>query len=171
MALEIERKFLVLNDAWRQETTVRRQIEDHLIATFEKGKARVRLCEDQPTLTLKGARRGATRSEYHVSLTSDDAQAIISEFSKGPGLEKIRHEVPRAGRVWLVDEFLGPLQGLVTAEIELAAEDEKIDIPNWVGREITGDARLSSAVLAEACRDPHGAAQIITLYGVKGAEN
>jgi adenylate cyclase len=171
MALEIERKYLVLDDAWREETTVRRQIEDHLIATFEGGKARVRICEDQPTLTLKGVRRGATRSEYHVSLTSDDAQAIISEFSKGPGLEKIRHEVPQAVRVWLVDEFLGPLRGLVTAEIELAAENEKFDIPKWIGREITGDARLSSAVLAEAFRDPDGAAQIITLYGVKAAND
>ncbi|SFB59188.1 CYTH domain-containing protein [Rhizobium sp. NFR07] len=166
MALEVERKYLVVNDTWRGEAAASRHIEDHLIARFEGGKARVRLCEDQPTLTLKGERHGAARSEYHVSLTSDDAQGIISEFAKGPGLEKLRHEVKVGEHLWQVDEYLGPLLGLVTAEIELGAESEDFDIPEWTGREITGDTRLSSAVLAEASRDPNGAAQIITLYGV-----
>jgi len=142
-----------------------RRIEDHLIAQFEDGKARIRLCEGEATLTIKGPRNGLSRKEYHVSLAQSDASAMIEDFAKGPGLEKVRHEVAHGGSIWQVDEYLGSLTGLVTADVELKSENQTLDLPDWVGKEITGDARLSSSVLANAFRDPDSAAQVLTLYG------
>lgn len=148
MALEIERKFLVIGDSWRSEVTETLHITDHLIARFEMGKARIRLCNDGATLTFKGQRRGIARSEYHIDLAAEEAQAMIAEFALAPALEKRRHEVQANGLVWQVDEFGGKLQGLVTADVELPDEKHHLALPAWVGREITLDRNYSSSTLA-----------------------
>jgi adenylate cyclase len=150
LALEIERKFLVKDYSWRASVTRSRHIEDHLIAKFENGKARIRVCESEITLTIKGPRRGFSRREYHVALSEDDGRSMIKDFAKGPGLEKMRHDVLIGDLLWQVDEYLGHLRGLVTADVELANEEQSFIEPSWVGMEITGDTRFSSSVLAKA---------------------
>ncbi|CCM79434.1 putative triphosphate tunnel metalloenzyme (CYTH-like) [Rhizobium mesoamericanum STM3625] len=149
-----------MNDGWREAAGSRLHIVDHLVVQFDLGKARIRLCDHSATLTIKGLRRGFTRSEYHLSLSNADARSMVEEFAKGPGLEKWRHEVVMQGLVWQVDEYTGPLIGLVTADVELPAEDHPLPIPDWVGREITGDPRYSSAQLASVARANETAAGI-----------
>ncbi|UWU31045.1 adenylate cyclase (plasmid) [Rhizobium sp. WSM1274] len=150
MASEIERKFLVVDEGWRDNVGSRFEIADHLIARFDNGKARIRFCGEQPMLTIKGARRGLKRSEYHIPLADEDARAIVKEFSSGPALEKIRNEVDVCGLIWQVDEYLGLLSGLVTADVELPDEDYPLVLPDWAGPEITADPRFSSGFLADA---------------------
>ncbi|TCS05372.1 CYTH domain-containing protein [Rhizobium sp. BK418] len=150
MSLEIERKFLVINDDWRPAVHSTVHIADHLIAQFDGGKMRIRFCRRSSTLTIKGARRGVMRSEYHIPLSDTDAEAIIGEFSDGPALEKQRHEVDVHGLCWQVDEYQGPLRGLVTADVELPDPDFPVAIPDWAGPEITGDMTFASRRLADA---------------------
>ncbi len=121
MAVEIERKFLVVNETWRSQSLKRRSISDHLIARFENenGKARIRICDGAAMLTIKGPRRGYSRNEFHVDLTEADAQSMIAEFASEPALVKTRHDIEHAGLVWQVDEYNGALEGLVTCEVEL----------------------------------------------------
>jgi adenylate cyclase len=148
VALEIERKFLVVGYGWRGKARTTLTITDHLIARFEMGKARIRMCNNAATLTFKGQRNGISRSEYHIDLSLDEAQAMVAEFAVTPPLEKRRHEVEAHGLVWQVDEFGGPLSGLVTADVELPSEQHELLVPEWVGREITLDRTYSSGTLA-----------------------
>lgn len=152
MAIEIERKFLVINEDWRPAAVSSRHIADHLIARFDAGKARIRVCNNASTLTFKGLRRGIARSEYHIELSADDARDMIAEFSTSPALEKHRFEVEHDGLIWQVDEFGGPLAGLVTVDVELPSRDHSIVPPSWTGAEITGDPRFSSGRLALAIK-------------------
>ncbi|WP_410218023.1 CYTH domain-containing protein [Paracoccus sp. (in: a-proteobacteria)] len=148
MAVEIERKFLVLCDAWRDQTIACHHIRDHLIARFESGKARIRICDDTATLTLKGNRKGVSRSEFHVSLSHAEAAAMIDEFAGTPAIEKRRYDVPFQGLTWQVDEYLGRLSGLVTSDVELPSENHCFTCPTWAGSDITHDTRYSSGTLA-----------------------
>ncbi|TGN51045.1 CYTH domain-containing protein [Paracoccus liaowanqingii] len=148
MSIEIERKFLVIDRAWRRATSGSCHIRDHLVARFDMGKARIRICDGAATLTLKGNRTGVSRSEFHFEMDLGDADAIIAEFSIAPPIEKRRHDVPFAGLIWQVDEYLGALAGLVTCDVELAHEDHEFLRPTWAGRDITHDSRYSSGPLA-----------------------
>lgn len=149
MATEIERKFIVKSDDWRRAVRDRMHIIDRLIARFDKGKARIRICGPVATLTVKGNRRGYVRSEFLLPLSMADALSMVAEFSAGPALEKYRHEVSVAETIWQVDEYVGALSGLVTADVELPREDFPLVIPSWAGRDITADRRYGSAALAE----------------------
>lgn len=161
MFVEIERKFLIKDNAWRPEVICTRHITDYLIARFEAGKARIRFCDDIATLTLKGQKRGLKRSEFHVTLKEAEACAMVREFVNAPGVEKKRHDVEVAGVTWQVDEYLGALDGLVTADVELPSEDFAFAIPSWAGREVTRDARFGASALIEAAsRGPSALAEI-----------
>lgn len=148
MAVEIERKFLVAGEDWRSQASASRHIVDHLIARFETGKARIRMCDGAATFTLKGQRIGLSRSEYHLDLSPADAAGMVEEFASSPALEKRRHEVHLDGVVWQIDEHLGVLSGLVTADVELPDERHQLALPRWAGPEITHDRRYGSRALA-----------------------
>lgn len=152
MGLEIERKFLVVTETWRTDVVRSLHIEDHLIADFPKGKARIRICAGTATLTLKGNRIGACRSEFNLPLTLPEAAAMAQEFADVQPLEKRRHEVRVSNLLWQVDEYLGPLAGLVTADAELPEEDHSLVLPPWAGPEITADVRFGSRTLAGAIK-------------------
>ena len=163
MPVEIERKFLIRSDAWRAGVVKTRHITDHLIAKFESGKARIRICEGEAILTFKGQRRGCARGEYHIPLDDRHARAMIAEFSTAPAIEKNRHDVEVAGLLWQVDEYLGTLAGFVTADAEFPQEDHSLVLPTWAGREITSDARFgSSALLAAAHQGEDAIAKLKT---------
>lgn len=150
MGIEIERKFLVTSEDWRGQTLVCHHIKDYLIVRFDMGKARIRICNDQATLTIKGNRTGVSRSEFQFDLSADQARDMISEFSTAPSLEKRRHDIQFSGLLWQVDEYLGALSGLVTCDVELPHEMHDFPHPLWAGRDITHDSRYSSARLARA---------------------
>jgi len=145
MALEIERKFLVEEGAWRnvQGTKYR---QGYLNSAKER-TVRVRIIDDKGYLTVKGISRGAVRVEYEYEIPGADAEAMLDDLCEKPLIEKIRSKIEHKGMVWEVDEFLGENQGLLVAEVELESEDQPFVKPEWVGEEVTGDPKYFNANL------------------------
>ncbi|MGK5068763.1 CYTH domain protein [compost metagenome] len=146
MGIEIERKFLLAGDAWRglgQAVLLR---QGYLSSTRER-VVRVRIEGEQAMLTIKGANVGATRGEWEYPIPLADAAELLDGLCEQPLIEKYRHRIEHAGMVWEVDEFLGANAGLVVAEIELASEDQPFEKPDWIGAEVSGDARYYNANL------------------------
>jgi adenylate cyclase len=146
MGVEIERKFLLQGDAWRglgQAVLLR---QGYLSSTRER-VVRVRIEGEQAMLTIKGANVGATRGEWEYPIPLADAAELLDGLCEQPLIEKVRHRIEHAGMVWEVDEFLGANAGLIVAEIELATEDQPFEKPDWVGAEVSGDARYYNANL------------------------
>ena len=146
MGVEIERKFLLAGDAWRglgQAVLLR---QGYLSSARER-VVRVRIEGEQAMLTIKGANVGASRGEWEYPIPLADAVELLDGLCEQPLIEKVRHRIEHAGMVWEVDEFLGANAGLVVAEIELASEDQPFEKPDWVGAEVSGDARYYNANL------------------------
>ena len=147
MGIEIERKFLVRGEGWRQSAAVQTRFSQGYLSREPARTVRVRLAGERAYLTIKGTTRGATRAEFEYEIPLADAQALLA-MCDGPVVEKIRHLCVHEGMTWEVDEFLGANAGLVVAEIELQAEDQPFARPAWLGDEVTGDARYVNANLA-----------------------
>ena len=147
MGIEIERKFLVTGDGWRQQASAQTRFSQGYLSRDPARTVRVRVAGSAAFLTIKGATRGATRAEFEYEVPLADAQALLA-MCDGPVVEKIRHLCPHEGMTWEVDEFLGANAGLVVAEIELESEGQPFARPAWLGDEVTGDARYVNANLA-----------------------
>ena len=146
MGVEIERKFLLQGDAWRglgQAVLLR---QGYLSSTRER-VVRVRIEGEQAMLTIKGANVGATRGEWEYPIPLADAVELLDGLCEQPLIEKVRHRIEYAGMVWEVDEFLGANAGLVVAEIELHSADQPFEKPDWIGVEVSDDARYYNANL------------------------
>ena len=155
MGLEIERRFLVEGDAWRDAATCARRLVQGYLAREDGVTVRLRLSDDRARLTIKGP-GGLVRPEFEYDIPRDDAAAMLDALCDGRRLAKMRHDVPHGGLVWEVDVFEGPLAGLVIAEVELPAADHPLPLPPWAGREVTDDPRYANAVLASCHAPPRG---------------
>jgi adenylate cyclase len=98
-------------------------------------------------VTIKGKTVGASRQEFEYTIPLDDATAMLESLCLRPLIEKTRYRLPYAGLTWEIDEFSGENQGLIIAEVELADEHQRIQLPDWVGDEVTDDARYVNANL------------------------
>lgn len=147
MGIEIERKFLVSGDGWRQPVERQIRFSQGYLSRDPARTVRVRIAGEKAFLTIKGATRGATRAEFEYEIPRADAQALLA-LSDGPVVEKIRHLCLFEGMSWEVDEFLGANAGLVVAEIELSDEDQVFARPDWLGAEVTSDGRYVNANLS-----------------------
>ena len=147
MAIEIERKFLVVGDDWRQAPAV--PYAQGYLNRDKQRTVRVRIVQGQAWLTIKGASSGATRAEFEYPIPVADAEQLLA-LCDGPLVRKLRRVIVHAGATWEVDEFQGDNAGLVVAEIELASEDEAFEPPPWLGAEVTHDARYFNSSLAAA---------------------
>jgi CYTH domain-containing protein len=150
--VEIERKFLIANDEWKHCVVRSVNIRDGLIAAYKSRKVRVRISDQIATITIKGAHHGLARAEYEYEIPLAEAESILSKVCSDDTLEKQRYFVEHAGAMWNVDVYGGVLQGVVIAEIELEHEGQKVVLPLWVGKEITGDAFYKKINLAAARR-------------------
>jgi adenylate cyclase len=146
MAIEIERKFLVVGEEWRSAPAVY-FCQGYLNRAKER-TVRVRVAGDLGYLTIKGVSEGASRAEFEYEIPLADAKQLLA-LCDGPVIEKYRRKVEVAGKTWEVDEFLGANAGLVVAEIELEAEDQAFELPVWVGEEVTGDDRYYNSTLTK----------------------
>jgi adenylate cyclase len=150
MAVEIERKFLVVNGGWRTHPSSDggvRYTQGYLNRDKTR-TVRVRVAGAQGWLTIKGISTGASRAEFEYPIPLADAQTLLA-LCDTPLIDKTRHTLTHAGTVWEVDEFHGDNAGLVVAEVELAAEDQPFERPGWLGEEVTHDARyFNSALIA-----------------------
>jgi len=153
MPVEIERKFLIdLEKVGPLQNGV--AIKQGYVPTSTKTAVRVRVKEGQAFLTLKGANKGATRSEFEYEIPMADAEAMLAELCEGPIIDKTRYVIHHANHAWEVDVFYGDNQGLVVAEVEMASEDELVALPDWVTQEVTGEVRYyNSSLLANPYKD------------------
>lgn len=147
MGQEIERKFLVRSDDWRALADEGTPLRQGYLAADAERSIRVRLADENATLTIKGKTRGMARSEFEYAIPAADAAALLDELCLRPLIEKVRYRVPVGGLVWEVDVFSGDNAGLVVAEVELASEDQTPQIPAWAGAEVTHDPRYYNANL------------------------
>lgn len=148
MAAEIERKFLVRNDSWRDRVTESRPFRQGYLIGAKQASVRVRLEGEQANLNIKGMTLGVSRQEYEYPIPLEDARAMLASLC-GPLIEKTRHFLPQGEHVWEIDVFEGDNAGLVVAEIELSREDEPFERPAWLGREVSGEARYYNVRLVE----------------------
>lgn len=146
MGKEIERKFLVRGDDWKRVANgiVHRQ---GYLSTLKERVVRVRTIENQGFLTIKGITRGVSRSEFEYEIPVGDADTMLDDICEKPLIEKKRYKVPVGGLIFEVDEFFGENAGLVVAEVELTDEKQKIDLPDWIGAEVSGDPRYFNSNL------------------------
>ncbi|MDH3281978.1 MAG: CYTH domain-containing protein [Gammaproteobacteria bacterium] len=149
MAEEIERKFLVVGDDWRQQVSSVADYRQGYLAINGDCAVRVRLQAGRAILNIKNAASDVCRSEFDYDIPLDDAEQIYDEMCSGRRLVKRRHFVEYAGHTWEIDEFGGDNAGLIVAEIELNAVDESFARPDWVGEEVSSDLHYRNAYLAE----------------------
>jgi len=146
MATEIERKFLLASDAWRAEVERSQRMEQGYLTRSGRGagtpacSVRVRIADDLAWLNIKSAIAGVERLEYEYAIPVADAEQMLGEFCDGV-VGKIRHYVPHGERTFEIDEFLGDNAGLIVAELELKAVNERFEHPLWLGREVSDKLR------------------------------
>lgn len=145
MGREIERKFLVVGEAWKQLGPGVSYRQGYL-STHQERVVRVRTMGDKAVLTIKGASAGATRLEFEYNIPVEEADQLL-DLCELPLIEKTRYKVEYGDLVWEIDEFIGVNEGLVVAECELESEDQEIEKPLWVGDEVTSDPRYYNANL------------------------
>ena len=146
MGKEIERKFLVLGNAWKTLGTATCMRQGYL-STDPERVVRVRIEGKAATLTIKGRSVGATRGEWEYTIPLTDAEEMLTQLCLRPLVEKTRYRVVYDQMMWEVDEFSGENTGLVVAEIELTDENQAFVKPQWVGDEVTDDLRYYNANL------------------------
>jgi len=146
MGTEIERKFLLKGDEWRNLGKGVHYRQGYLNSAKER-TVRVRTINEKGFLTVKGITVGATRVEYEYEIPKDDCNAMLDDLAEKPIIEKSRYKVEYNGLIWEIDEFFGENQGLIVAEVELESEDQKFEKPEWVGEEVTGDPRYFNSNL------------------------
>lgn len=149
MAIEIERKFLVADvsatAAWRAAPGI--VFRQGYLNRDKHRTVRVRIAGEAATLTIKGVSVGASRAEFEYVIPLDDARALLA-LCDGPLVEKARYVLLHQGMTWEVDDFAGDNAGLVVAEVELQSEAQAFHKPDWLGEEVTQDARYFNSNLA-----------------------
>ena len=142
MALEIERKFLVLDDSYKHEAFSKSHILQGYICSGRGRTVRIRIRDDRAYITIKGPSLdgGLSRYEFEQGIPLDDARQLMKLCEPGT-IDKTRWLVKSGRHTFEVDEFFGDNEGLVMAEVELAYEDEPYEKPDFIGKEVTGDRR------------------------------
>ena len=138
MAQEIERKFLVNGDSYRARASQIIDIEQGYLSREPARTVRVRIAGERAFITIKGTNHGARRAEFEYEIPLCDAQQLMLMCLPGK-VRKTRHVVVEGDLRWEVDEFHGTHAGLVVAEVELKEEGQHITLPDFVGKEVTGD--------------------------------
>ena len=149
MAIEIERKFLVKPGAWTPRDAGTHMQQGYL--SSQNGcTVRVRIEGDAGRLTVKGPTLGISRPEFEYAVPLADARFMLDELCEPPLIDKHRY-LERFGRhTWEIDVFHGDNEGLIVAEVEMASEDDVLELPPWVGEEVSFDFRYSNANLRKA---------------------
>jgi adenylate cyclase len=141
MAIEIEHKFLLANDDWRDCVSHSIKYRQGYLSSQPTSSIRVRTSNEHAWLNIKSATIGTYRHEYEYEIPLNDANEILNNLCKKPLIEKTRHFVQDNGYTWEIDEFYGDNQGLLVAEIELSEIGKAFVKPAWLGAEVTDDLR------------------------------
>ena len=148
MSQEIERKFLVKDDSYKQMASSFSHIIQGYICRTTGRTVRVRLRDEKAYLTIKGPSPdgGLSRYEWEHEIPGREALELMQLCERGV-IDKVRYLVPYGGHTFEVDEFSGANEGLVMAEVELDAVDEAFERPPFLGEEVTGDRRYYNSCL------------------------
>lgn len=151
MAIEIERKFLLIDDSWRQQAdagnTMRQGYFAGPEASKQRASIRVRIDNTQAFLNIKSYELGISRQEYEYPIDRGDAEKMLLTLCEQPLIEKTRYKVAVGDHVWEIDVFAGDNAGLIVAEIELQDEQEEFARPTWLGNEVSDDLRYYNVCL------------------------
>jgi adenylate cyclase len=150
MAVEIERKFLVRDESWRGLFTAKQEIRDGLIAVADGRKVRVRICDQRATLAVKSKTRTLANAEFEYEIPQADAEELITHHCLHAALAKTRYFVPCGQLTWQVDTYKGILAGVILAEVELPSETAEFALPDWAGREVTGNPKYKKINMLNA---------------------
>lgn len=146
--MEIERKFLVVNDSYLAKAESAEEISQGYLSTDPDRTVRVRIYGNRGFLTVKTRNAGATRHEWEYEIPKDDARQMLCKAATGI-VEKTRYVVPAEnGLFWEVDVFRGRHEGLVVAEIEIPEVDTCFSLPSFIGEEVTGNPRYYNSNLS-----------------------
>lgn len=150
MSIEIERKFLTIDDAFKKENHKKIYIKQGFLNSDKERTVRVRITNEQAFITVKGKSNtsGTSRYEWEKEITINDAQELMLLCEK-PIIEKHRFLVKLDNHTFEVDEFLGENEGLIIAEIELTNENENFTKPAWLGEEVTGQIKYYNSNLSK----------------------
>ncbi len=146
--MEIERKYLVTSDCYKQIAVDHHHIRQGYISREKTGTVRVRISDDKAYLTIKGKPAAGHFARYEWEKEIDVADAVeLIKLCQGTIIDKTRWIVPakEEGLKWEVDEFHGKYEGLVVAEIELESEEQVVELPDFIGKEVTDDRRYYNA--------------------------
>ena len=146
MPLEIERKYLIISNDYRNNSTFS-EIKQAYLSISDKIAIRIRINGLQASLAIKSKVSERINREYEYNIPIDEARSLMNLDSL-PMINKVRHQVEFEGHIWEVDEFHGENDGLVIAEIELEDEHEDFKEPPWLGLEVTSDTRYLNSNLA-----------------------
>lgn len=147
---EIERKFLVESDAFKSDAYQKTRIVQGFLNTHPERTVRIRINGQKAFLTIKGksSQNGLSRFEWEKEIEVNEAESLLELCEPGI-IEKDRYLVKNGDHIFEVDEFHGQNEGLVIAEIELKAEEDKFLKPLWLGKEVTGDIRYYNSQLSK----------------------
>ena len=148
--MEIERKFLVRDDSYKQQACGSSRIRQGYICSGRGRTVRVRIRGNRGYLTIKGPsdEKGMSRYEFEKEVTLEEAEQLFRLCEPGV-IDKTRWLVRSGAHTFEVDEFHGDNEGLVMAEVELGSEDEPYEKPSFIWREVTGDRRFYNAYLTK----------------------
>ncbi len=153
MPKEIERKFLIKNDSWKdsvKELNVHGvKLKQAYISDDDWGVVRLRQAEDKAYLTIKTRSPTIARDEFEYEIPLEHAQQLFHTLKDSAFIEKVRYKIPYKGHIWEVDEFSGRNAGLVIAELELESENESFESPDWIGEEVSKISKYFNSNLAE----------------------
>lgn len=148
--VEIERKFLVISEAFISESFTQKRIVQAYLSSVPERTVRVRIKGENGFITIKGKSNdsGTTRLEWEKEISLSEAESLLSICESGI-IDKIRYEVKVGNHVFEVDVFSGENEGLIIAEIELQSENEWFEKPIWLGEEVTNDERFYNSFLSK----------------------
>jgi adenylate cyclase len=149
MAVEIERKFLLVSEGWRDRIEKTLEMQQGYLSRDAQSSVRVRICGEQADINIKSTWDGIYRLEYEYPIPMEDALELMKHVAHRPLIEKRRHIVYVGRHCWEIDEFAGENEGLIVAEVELGAVDEPYECPDWLGREVSADARYYNSNLSK----------------------
>ena len=144
--MQIERKFLVVSDAWKALADGVRYRQGY-VSTVKERTVRVRTIGHRGMLTIKGLPKGLSRLEFEYDIPEADATVMLDQVCEQPLIEKTRFTIRIGPLTWEVDEFNGVNRGLVVAEVELAGAGQRFERPPWVGEDVSNDPRYFNANL------------------------
>ena len=147
MATEIERKFLLQSDDWKQDAARQERYCQGYLVGSAQASVRVRIQGGEARLNIKSATLGVSRQEFEYAIPVADAEELLRDLCQKPLIEKTRYFVPHEGMLWESDQFEGDNEGLVVAEIELDSEQQTFSMPSWVGQEVSQDRRYYNVCL------------------------